>query len=128
MAQLYGWTGKILRVDLSNGAVSTTDTAAYVSQFIGGLGMAARIAWDELKPGVDAFDADNMLFIMVGPLTGTMASGASRVLVAGIAPQQRPSVFSRSGMGGHWGAELKYAGYDGLIVQGQAEKPVYLWV
>ena len=48
--------------------------------------------------------------------------------VAGIAPQQRPSVFSRSGMGGHWGAELKYAGYDGVVVQGQSDKPVYLWI
>ena len=66
--------------------------------------------------------------IMVGPLTGTLASGAGRVEVLGIAPQQHPPVFSRSGMGGHWGAELKYAGYDGLIITGKAEKPVYLWI
>jgi len=69
-----------------------------------------------------------MLFIMVGPLTGTLASGAGRVEVLGIAPQQRPSIFSRSGMGGHWGAELKYAGFDGVIVQGKADKPVYVWI
>jgi len=128
MSELYGWTGKILRVDLTGGKVSTIDTAAYVPRFIGGLGIAAKIAWDELRPGVDALSPENMLFIMVGPLTGTLASGGSRVVVAGIAPQQRPSVFSRSGMGGHWGAELKYAGFDGVMVQGKAEKPVYLWV
>ncbi len=128
MGELYGWTGKILRVDLTQSKVSTVDTAAYVPRFIGGLGIAAKIAWDELRPGVDAFSPENMLFIMVGPLTGTLASGAGRVVVAGIAPQQRPSVFSRSGIGGHWGAELKYAGFDGIIVQGKAKKPVYLWV
>ena len=125
---MCGWTGSLLRVDLSAGRVSTIETAQYVPQFVGGMGVAARIAWDELRPGVDAFDPENMLFLMVGPLTGTLASGAGRVLVAGIAPQQRPSVFSRSGMGGHWGAELKYAGFDGVVIQGKAEKPSYLWV
>jgi len=99
----------------------------YVPDFIGGLGVASRIAWEELSPGVDAFDPENMLFVMVGPLTGTMASGAGRVEVLGIAPQQHPPVFSRSGMGGHWGPELKYAGYDGIIIQGKAENPVYIW-
>ena len=118
----------MLRVDLSAGTTSTIHTAGYVPQFVGGLGIAAKIAWDELEPGIGPFDPENLLFIMVGPLTGTLASGAGRVIVAGIAPQQRPSVFSRSGMGGYWGAELKYAGYDGVVVEGKAEKPVYLWI
>ena len=128
MTSLYGWTGRLLRVDLSTGKVSTMDTAEYVPQFLGGMGIAAKIAWDELEPGVGALDAENMLFIMVGPLTGTLASGGGRVLVAGIAPQQKPSIFSRSGMGGHWGAELKFAGFDGIVITGKAESPVYLWV
>ncbi len=128
MSELYGWTGKILDVDLSRGQISALDTANYVPRFLGGMGIAAKIAWDEMKPGIDALSPDNMLFLMVGPLTGTMASGGGRVVVAGIAPQQRPSVFSRSGMGGHWGAELKFAGFDGVVVRGKAEKPVYLWV
>ncbi|MFP3896990.1 MAG: aldehyde ferredoxin oxidoreductase N-terminal domain-containing protein, partial [Anaerolineales bacterium] len=125
---LYGWTGKILRVDLSEGEVSTIDTKEYVPEFVGGLGMAARIAWEELGPEVGPFDPENMLFVMVGPLTGTLASGGGRVVVAGIAPQQHPPAFSRSGMGGHWGAELKYAGYDGIVVEGRANEPVYLWI
>jgi len=128
MSEIYGWTGKILRVDLSSGEVSTIDTARYIPDFLGGVGIAARIAWEELTPGIDAFDPENMLFVMVGPLTGSLASGAGRVEVLGIAPQQRPSVFSRSGMGGHWGAELKYAGYDGVVIQGKAAEPVYLWI
>ncbi len=128
MSELYGWTGKILRVDLSSGDVSTLDTRDYVPAFVGGVGVAARIAWEELDPGTGPFDPGNPLFLMAGPLTGTLASGAGRVEVLGIAPQQRPSVFSRSGMGGHWGAELKYAGYDGIVVTGQAREPVYLWI
>ncbi len=126
--EIYGWTGRVLRVDLTAGEVSTVDTLRYVPAFVGGVGVAARIAWEELKPDVGPFDPENMLFIMVGPLTGTLASGAGRVEVLGIAPQQHPPVFSRSGMGGHWGAELKYAGYDGIIVQGKAGEPVYIWI
>jgi aldehyde:ferredoxin oxidoreductase len=128
MSELYGWTGQILRVDLSAGTTTIMHTADYVPTYVGGLGIAARIAWDELRPGIGPFDPENPLFLMVGPLTGTLASGGGRVVVAGIAPQQRPSVFSRSGMGGHWGAELKYAGYDGIVVVGQVERPSYLWV
>jgi len=128
MAKMYGWTGKMLRVDLSSGKISHIDTSQYVPQFIGGLGVAAKIAWDELKPGTGPFEPDNILMVMVGPLTGTLASGAGRVEVMGIAPQQHPPVFSRSGMGGHWGPELKYAGFDGIVVQGRAAKPVYIWI
>ena len=127
MGDLYGWTGQILHVDLSSGDVSALDTAAYLP-FVGGVGIAARIAWETLAPGMDPFDPAAPLFVMTGPLTGTLASGAGRVEVLGVAPQQRPSIFSRSGMGGHWGPELKYAGYDGVIVQGQASAPVYLWI
>lgn len=128
MSDIYGWTGQILRIDLSSRETSIVDTRQYVPDFIGGIGIASRIAWEELSPGIDAFDPENLLFIMVGPLTGTLASGGGRVEVMGIAPQQKPPVFSRSGMGGHWGAELKYAGYDGVIIQGKADEPVYLWI
>jgi len=128
MPNLYGWTGRLLRVGLSSGATAVSDTARYLPDYVGGLGVAARIAWEELPPGVGPFDPGNLLLLMTGPLTGTTASGAGRVVVAGIAPQQHPSVFSRSSIGGHWGAELKYAGFDGIVVTGQAESPVYLWI
>ncbi len=128
MGRSYGWTGRTLWVDLSEGTVEHLDTLAYVPDYVGGLGVAARLAWEHLSLGTGPFDPGNLLMIMTGPLTGTLASGASRVEVAGIAPQQRPPVFSRSGMGGHWGAELKYAGYDGIVVTGQAPEPVYLWI
>ena len=128
MGEVYGWTGKILRVDLSRRKITTIDTMKYVPELIGGVGVAAMIAWEEIGPEVGPFDPENRLMIMVGPLTGTLASGAGRVEVLGVAPQQHPPCFSRSGMGGHWGPELKYAGFDGIIIQGRADKPVYLWV
>jgi aldehyde:ferredoxin oxidoreductase len=128
MTKVHGWTGRLLYVDLASGEVSDLDTRDYLPGFVGGVGVAARLAWDMLSPNLDPFAPDNPLFLMAGPLTGTLASGAGRVEVLGVAPQQRPSIFSRSGMGGHWGAELKYAGYDGVVVVGQAAKPVYLWV
>jgi aldehyde:ferredoxin oxidoreductase len=124
----YGWTGRLLRVDLTSGDIHEEETARYVPAYVGGLGVAARIAWEELRPGTGPFDEDNLLMIMAGPLTGTLASGAGRVEVAGIAPQQHPPGYSRSGMGGHWGAELKYAGYDGVVMRGRAPEPVYLWI
>ncbi|MBN1399445.1 MAG: hypothetical protein JXA74_01335 [Anaerolineae bacterium] len=128
MDSVYGWTGRLLRVDLTSRSVSQIATTDYVPDMIGGLGVAAALAWETLDPSVEAFDPENLLMIMTGPLTGTLASGGGRLVVAGIAPQQKPSVFSRSGMGGHWGAELKFAGYDGVVVVGQADAPVYLWI
>jgi len=128
MVEVYGWTGKILRVDLSKEKITTIDTMKYVPSLIGGLGISAMIAWEEIGPDVGPFDPDNRLMIMVGPLTGTLASGAGRVEVMGVAPQQHPPCFSRSGMGGHWGPELKYAGFDGVVVQGRSKKPVYVWI
>jgi len=128
VAEIYGWTGKILRVDLSRRKITTIDTMKYVPKLIGGVGVAAMIAWEEITPDIGPFDPENRLMIMVGPLTGTLASGAGRVEVLAVAPQMHPPRFSRSGMGGHWGPELKYAGFDGIVVQGKAKKPVYIWI
>jgi len=128
MPSPFGYTGAILRIDLTTRTASIIETNRYTPQFVGGLGLAAAIAWDELGPGVGPFDPENLLMLMVGPLTGTLASGAGRVQVAGVAPQAYPPRFSRSNMGGHWGPELKYAGFDGIVIQGKADKPIYLWI
>ena len=104
-------------------------TYDYVPRYIGARGIATRIAWDELKPGIGEFSPENMLMFFTGPLTGTSAPCSGRVEVFGLGPQGYPVPwFTRSGMGGRWGPELKYAGYDGLVVTGAAEKPVYLWI
>ncbi len=127
--RLCGWVGEILRINLDTGKTSIARTLEYGKRFIGGRGINARIAWEELSPDVGAFDSRNMLMFMTGPLTGTLASGSGRIEIGGIAPARYPVPrYSRSSIGGRWGPELKYAGYDGIVVQGKAEKPVYLWI
>ena len=129
MAKTYGWAGKILRVDLTKGTVKTEDTAKYVPEYIGGKGVATRIAWNELKPGVKAYDPENLLMFMTGPFAGTLAPTGGRGIVCAVSPRSYPiEWFTYSGMGGHWTAELKYAGFDGVVVKGNSRKPVYLWI
>ncbi|MDH5686630.1 MAG: hypothetical protein OEZ48_02015 [Candidatus Bathyarchaeota archaeon] len=128
--KIHGWIGKILWVNLTDGKLTESDTTKYARNFIGGRGIAARVAWDEIPPEADAFDPENRLIIMTGPLNGTSApTSGGRVTFAGIAPQAYPKPhYTRSNMGGYWGAELKYAGYDGLIIEGKSCSPVYLWI
>jgi len=126
----YGWIGRILQVDLTSQRVSKLDTMKYAEAFIGGRGIAARIAWEQLPPNVDAFDPENRLIFMTGPLTGTLApTSGGRMVVCGAAPQAYPTThYTRSNIGGFWAAELKYASYDGVVVNGKAGEQVYIWI
>ena len=128
MAELYGWMGKILRVDLTTGKISTVDTTKYVPKYVGGAGVANRIAWEEIPRGTGAFDPENKIIITNGPLTGTPAPTSGRGVVCGVAAQAYPEMYTHSGFGGWFPAELKYAGFDGIIIQGKAASPCYLWI
>jgi len=124
---MYGWTGKILRINLTNRTSTTLDDSPYQDDFVGGNGFGSKIFWEEVTPNTGAFDPGNKLLFMVGPLTGSAALASGRVQLLGIAPQGYPHEhFSCSGAGGRWGDELKYAGYDGLIIEGESDKPVYI--
>lgn len=124
-----GWVGKILRVDLTTRKISETSTFDYAPKFLGGRGLGAKICWDEVPPEVGAFDPENRIIFATGPLQGTLAPTSGRFMVLGKAPQTGPvESFTRSGVGGHFAPELKWAGYDAVIVQGKASKPVYLWI
>jgi len=129
MAELYGWAGKILRVDLTTEKITEIPTSDYSEKYIGGTGVIARIAWDEMPPEVGAFDPRNKLIFMTGPMAGTLVPAAARVHVGCISPMSYPTEdYIRSNFGGHWGAELKFAGYDGIVIQGKASRPVWLWL
>jgi len=129
MSKMYGWAGKVLRVDLTTRRVETEDTAQYVPQYIGGKGIATRIAWDELKLNVGPYDAENILLFMSGPFTGTLAPTSGRGIVCGVSARTYPTPwFTYGTMGGDWAAEMKFAGFDGLVVRGISNNPVYLWV
>ncbi|MFC2019114.1 aldehyde ferredoxin oxidoreductase N-terminal domain-containing protein [Chloroflexota bacterium] len=128
MAPKCGYAGKILRADLISGKMTAIPTSDYADRFIGGRGIAARIYWDEVKPETRAFDPQNRLIFVTGPLAGYPALAGSRWQICGKSPVTDPERFFYSNLGGTWGAYLKFAGYDGVIVQGKADRPVYLLV
>jgi len=127
MDKTFGWAGKVLWVDLTKGKVTTVPVSDFEPEkYIGGVGLNSRIFWELGAPKVDAFHPDSPLLIAVGPLTG--APGPfNRAEVSGIAPQSYPKeLFAYSGIGGKFPLELKFAGYDCIVVLGKSEKPVYL--
>jgi aldehyde:ferredoxin oxidoreductase len=126
MQNEYGYAGKILRVNLSSGLVSHLPTGLYADRFIGGRGVAARIYWDLVPPDVGALDPGNCLIFVNGPVAGFPGLAGSRWQVLSKSPAPNPEHFCYCNLGGHWGAQLKFAGYDGIVVEGAADKPVYL--
>ena len=127
-ASLYGWCGKILSVDLSAKVIAEIDTQPYAERFLGGRGIATRLYWEHVTAATKAFDPENHLIFMTGPITATGAQGASRFSVIGKSPMLMPEGFCYGNMGGYWGASLKRAGFDGLMVFGKAKQPVYLFI
>ncbi len=122
-----GWTGKTLRVDLSSRTVTVDDTMARYADVLGGTGLGYRVLWDEVPAGTASFDPANAIVLAVGPLTGTGTPCGGRTSVTTIFPTSVPVDLVASGhMGGHFGAELKYAGWDAIVVKGVADAPVYL--
>src|SRR3989339_499679 len=124
----YGYAGEILRVDLSTSGVSRLPVSDYASRFLGGRGIAAMLYWDETQPGTTPFEAGNCLVFVTGPVAGFMGFSGCRWQVCGMSPQMEPPAFSYANLGGSWGSWLKYAGYDGLVVSGKANKPVYILI
>jgi aldehyde:ferredoxin oxidoreductase len=123
-----GYSGNILKIDLSNNHISNLDTGDYVDRFLGGRGLAARLYWDNVLPATGALDPDNMLIFTTGPLAGFTHLGGSRWQICGKSPAMEPQYFSHANLGGSWGAFLKFSGYDAIAVHGRAEKPVYIYV
>jgi len=124
----FGYAGRTLRVDLSSAQTGTVPTQDYTGRFLGGRGIAAKVYWDEVPPGISALDAENRLIFATGPLAGVPTIGGSRWQVCGKSPSTTPEHFSYCNLGGRWGASLKFAGYDAIIVHGRSEKPVYLLI
>jgi aldehyde:ferredoxin oxidoreductase len=124
----YGYAGKILRIDMSSGAVTHMPTMDYANRFLGGRGIAAKIYWDEVPPEVKAFDPENRLIFALGPLAGFRGVSGTRWQICGKSALTTPEYFNYCNLGGDWGAQLKLAGYDALVVQGRSEKPVYILI
>jgi aldehyde:ferredoxin oxidoreductase len=127
MPEYGGWTGKTLRVNLSTGKISTEDTITKYKDYLGGTGIGYRVLWDEVPAKTGCFDEANKIIMGGGPMTGTSAPCAGRTSITTIFPCVYPTELVGTGhMGGHWGAELKYAGWDIVIIEGKSDKPVYI--
>ena len=124
---MYGWTGSILRVNLSKGEISREPTNLEQARlFIGARGLAAKYLSDEVCPNVDPLCAENKLIFAPGPLSGTFAPSMGRYNVVTKSPLT--GAIAASNSGGSFGPELKFAGYDLLIVEGKAPSPVFIWI
>ena len=122
-----GYRNKILEVDLSNSKMDLTDISDDdKKRFIGGSGVAAKLFLDRFNINADPLSPDNPLIVMNGPLTGTTLPGTSRFAVCGKSPLT--CIWGESACGGNFGAELKMAGWDGIIFKGASEKPRYLLI
>jgi len=122
-----GWTGKVLRINLTEGTVKTEPlNMEWAQKYLGQRGLASKYLIEEIDPKVDPLSGDNKMIFATGPLTGTCASTGGRYSVITKGPLTNAIACSNSG--GYWGAELKFAGWDMVILEGRAPKPVYLTI
>ena len=123
----YAETGFNLEIDLTRGNIERVATdPAETEQYLGGLGTSAKIMFERVPPDTDPFSPDNLLIFATGLLCGTPAIGCNRTIVSTFSPQTQ--LFCYSMMGGFWAPELKYAGYDKVILKGKSPDLVYLWI
>lgn len=124
---MAGFEGKMLEVNLSSGKTSkSTIDKDVLRKYIGGSGLAAKLMFDRVRPDVDPLSPDNILFVMTGPTSGTSLPGGSRLVVCAKSPLT--NMWGESSCGGSFSAELRSAGWDGIIAQGASSKPVYILI
>jgi aldehyde:ferredoxin oxidoreductase len=120
--------GKVLHVNLSKREVSLFPTQRYTGLYLGGRGVASRIYWETVEPEIGAFDPENRLIFMTGPMVATGVQGAARLSVVSKSPMAFPEGYCYGNIGGFIGPEIKRAGFDGIVVEGRSPDPVYLWI
>jgi len=122
---MFGYMGKILRVNLTDGKIATQDVDPQMAQnYIGGAGFATKILYDEMPAKADPLGPESRLVFMTGPVTGTAFPTSGRFVVAAKSPLT--GILSTSSSSGFWGVELKRTGHDGIVFEGKANRPVYL--
>lgn len=121
----YGWAGKMLRVNLTTGSITTEPTEPY-KDYIGGMGLANKIMFDEVPAGTDPLSPENKIIFAVGPLTASGVPLAGRTTICSLSTFTKDHLIVDAHCGGMIGARIKQAGYDAIIVEGASDKPVYL--
>ena len=122
---VYGWMGKLLRVNLTTGAITTEDTTQY-QKYIGGMGFGYRIIYNEVPLETHPYDEASKFVMAVGPLTGSGVPCSGRMNISFLSSWSKGNSILDAHMGGHIGPQLKYAGYDAVVVEGKSPTPVYL--
>lgn len=124
---MEGYTGKILWIDLNSRRHRVTDTPPELCRkYLGGRGFGARLLYELLPPGTDPLSSKNIFMVLTGPLTGTLAAGSGKHVVVTRSPLT--GTFLDSYCSSYLSAELKFAGFDGMIITGKANLPTYIWV
>jgi aldehyde:ferredoxin oxidoreductase len=124
---MNGYGGRVLRVDLTRGSISSHPLEEDLARsFLGGRGLNVKRLWDELAAHTDGLSPDNLLVFGVGPLAGSLIPGGARFNVSAMSPQT--GILGDSNAGGAFGPALKFAGYDQVVIRGRAASPVYLWI
>ncbi|MEM2946792.1 MAG: aldehyde ferredoxin oxidoreductase family protein [Candidatus Bathyarchaeia archaeon] len=124
---MYGWNGKILRVNLSKRKVDVEEyDVNFALKYIGGRGFAAKILFDELKPGIDPLSPENKLVVAAGPLTGLPGPSLGKLVIAAKSPLTWG--YGDGNVGTMAAVQMRRAGFDALVVEGKAERPVYVYV
>jgi aldehyde:ferredoxin oxidoreductase len=122
----FAYAGKMLRINLGNGQIDEESTLKYAGEWLGGPGIAIKMLYDELRPWVTPFEPANKLILSAGPLIGTTAPGACKSNLSTLGPVT--GGWATSSSDSYTGGELKYAGYDAVVIEGKAHTPVYLWI
>jgi aldehyde:ferredoxin oxidoreductase len=124
--KFYGWTGRHIRVDLTNSDVQVVeDNPDVMKNYLGARGLGIKYMMDEIDPKIDAFEPQNRFIIATGPLTCMPPAGNRTYFVT---KSPLTGGIANAGVGGYFGSELKFAGFDFIIIQGKAGRPVYLWI
>ena len=121
----YAKMGCLLRVDLTKGSLRVQESDPYMGEYLGGRGMGQKMLLDMMSPGIGALDPESVLIFAAGPLTGTLAPGSGRLSISG--KNVLTGGVGSSNVGGHFGPELKYAGFDSIVVEGKSAHQVYLF-
>lgn len=122
-----GYIGKFLRVDLSSGKMTgETVDKDLLYEYIGGTGLGIRLLYREIEPGIDPYSPGSKIILAAGPLTGTLVPGSGTISV--VSRNTLTGFAAASQSNGFFGARMKHAGYDGIIIQGKSDKPVYLHI